>query len=302
MADDLRLAYVISAYRLPNQLVQLVDLLDESTTTFVISVDRRSDAATFEAMWRPLARRRNVHFLPRHSSPYRSFGHVRSTLGGIAHLLNARIGFDYLSVITGQDLPIKPNHEIRRQLGDAHGHGFVQHFALPDDRWSGGGLNRFSSLFIHTHNHHHSIGRRRFGGLIPHGFPFDAQPYGGSGYWTLPVDLVRYVHDFVQDNPAWVRYFATTDMPDETFFHTILLNSPHASRIRNDDLRLIDWSDRGELPKIWRSDDFDQLAAASDLFARKFDETIDGQIIERVTRELLGIVKSSIQPQVSPTR
>ncbi len=288
MTDEVRLAYVISAYRLPGQLVRLVDLLDEATTSFVISVDRRTDAATFAAMFRPLADRRNVHFLRRHSSPYRSFGHVRSTLGGIDHLVASGVAFDHLSVITGQDLPIKSNATIRQRLADADGKGFMEHFTLPDDRWSGGGLNRFSSIFLHTHNRNVSIGRRRFGGLIPRGFPFDAVPHGGSGYWTLPHDLVCYVHDFVRRNPAWVRFFRTTDMSDETFFHTILMNSPHAARIVNDDLRHIDWTDRSELPKIWRSADFDELAASDDLFARKFDETVDAAIIDRVAAELTG--------------
>ncbi len=288
MNDELRLAYVISAYRLPQQLVRLVDLLDEPTTSFVISVDRRTDDATFSAMHRPLAGRRNVHFLPRHSSPYRSFGHVRSTLGGIDHLIRSNIAFDHLSVLTGQDLPIKSNATIRRRLAEASGDGFLEHFPLPDERWSGGGLNRFSSIFLHTHDRHLSIGRRRFGGLIARGFPFAAAPYGGSGYWTLPHDLVVYIHDFVRRHPEWVRFFRTTDMPDETFFHTILMNSPHAARVVADDLRHIDWADRSELPRIWRLGDFDELAASDDLFARKFDATVDAAIIERVVDELAG--------------
>lgn len=286
--DDVRLAYVISAYRLPRQLVRLVDLLDAPGTSFVVSVDRHTHADVFAQMWRPLAGRRNVHFLPRHSSPYRGFGHVRSTLRGIDHLIRSRVPFDHLSVLTGQDLPIKSVAEIGARLGGAAGDGFMENFELPVDRWSGGGLNRFSSIFVHTHHRHLSIGRRRFGGLVPPGLPFDVTPYGGSGYWTLPRDVVAYVHEFVQDHPEWVRFFRTTDMPDETFFHTIVMNSPHAARIRNDDLRHIDWSDRSELPRIWRSGDFDELASSDDLFARKFDVTVDAAVIDRVVRELVG--------------
>ncbi len=286
MSDDHRLAYVISAYRLPDQLVRLVDLLDTETTSFVISVDRHTDDAVYAAMWQPLVGRRNVHFLPRHSSPYRSFGHVKSTLRGIDHLLGARIAFDHLSVLTGQDLPLVPNATIRARLAESDGAGFMEHFSLPDARWSGGGLNRFSSLFFHSHRANRSIGRHRFRGLIAPGFPFDAVPHGGSGYWTLPRDMVAYVHDFVARNPSWVRFFRVTDMPDETFFHTILMNSPHADRIVNDDLRCIDWTDREELPKIWRSHDFATLAESGDLFARKFDTTVDAAIIDRVVDEL----------------
>ncbi len=285
---DLRLAYVISAYRLPAQLVRLVDLLDEPTTTIVVSVDRATDAATYAAMAGPLAGRRNVHLLPRHPSPYRGFGHVRSTLGGIRYLREAGIGFDYLSVLTGQDLPIKSNAAIRERLAAADGAGFMEHFPLPDERWSGGGLNRFSSIFLHTHRSHRSLSRRRFAGLIPRGYPFGDTPYGGSGYWTLHRDQVDHVARYVRRNPRYVRFFRTTDMPDETFFHTIVMNSSHRDRIVNDDLRLIDWSDRSELPRIWRSGDFATLAAAPDLFARKFDTGVDAAIGQRVVTELCG--------------
>ena len=76
-------------------------------------------------------------------------------------------------------------------------------------------------------------------------------------------------------------------MPDETFFHTILCSSPLADRIVNDDLRLIDWSDPAERPHIFRARDFDELKCAHDLFARKFDPTVDAEVIERVVDELL---------------
>ncbi len=254
----------------------------------MVSVDRHTDAATFAAMHTPFEGRRNVHFLPRRSSPYRSFGHVRSTLGGIAHLRRAGIAFDYLSVLTGQDLPIKPIRVIAERLAAADGAGFMEHFPLPDERWSGGGLNRFSSVFVHTHRRHGSIGRRRFGGLIAREYPFAQRPYGGSGYWTLPRAQIDYIDDFVRQNPSFLRFFRTTDMPDETFFHTILMNSPHAGDIRDDDLRCIDWTDRSELPKIFRSDDFSTLATSDDLFARKFDVGVDAAIIERVVTQLVG--------------
>ncbi len=286
-ASSMTLAYVISAYRLPGQLIRLVEQLDEPSTYFVISVDRGTDQATFDTIRGALAQRRNIHILPRHSSAYRGFGHVRSTLRGIEYLLNTGIGFDYLSVLTGQDLPIKTNEKIRERLASANGHGFMEHFTLPDPRWSGGGLNRFSSVFLHTHRGNWSIGRRRFFGLIPKGFPFEQTPYGGSGYWTLSHDHVAYINEFVRRNPKFVRFFRTTDMPDETFFHTIIMNSPFAGDIVSDDLRHIDWSDRSELPRIMRMTDLATLAHTEDLFARKFDVEVDADVYSAVINELL---------------
>lgn len=285
--EKLRLAYVISAYKLPRHLVRLVDLLDEPTTSFVISVDRHTDDATFDQMLEGLTGRRNVHILPRHSSPYRSFGHVRSSLRGLAHLVDAGIPFDYVSLMTGQDMPIKSNAAIREHLAANDGMGFMEYFSLPTERWSGGGLNRLNRLFFHTHWRQFEIGRRRFGGLISRTMPFDLAPYGGWSYWTLHRDHVDYIRSYLAGNPKYVRFFSHTDISDETFFHTILCNSPLFDRIVNDDLRLIDWSDPEESPVIFRSRDFDRLKCSTDLFARKFDPTVDSEIIERIIDDLL---------------
>lgn len=285
--DELRLAYIISAYKLPDHLVRLVDLLDEPTTSFVVSIDRYTDDQTYHRMLAGLTGRRNVHVLPRHSSPYRSFGHVRSTLRGIEYLYAANIPFDYLSLMTGQDLPIKTNGVIREHLAANVGFGFLESFPLPTERWSGGGLNRLNRLFLHTHRRDYSIGRRRFGGLIARTFPFDLQPFGGSGYFTLYRDQIDEIRRFLATNRSYARFFAHTDMSDETFFHTILCNSSMADRLVNDNLRYIDWSNPAEIPSLLRARDFDALKCASELFARKFDPTVDAEVIDRVVDELL---------------
>ena len=45
-------------------------------------------------------------------------------------------------------------------------------------------------------------------------------------------------------------------------------------------LRYIDW-ERGA-PYVFRSDDFEDLINSSCLFARKFDSTVDREIIEKI--------------------
>ena len=45
-------------------------------------------------------------------------------------------------------------------------------------------------------------------------------------------------------------------------------------------MRHIDWK-RGK-PYIFRNDDFDELISSNCMFARKFDEKIDNEIIEKI--------------------
>ena len=49
-------------------------------------------------------------------------------------------------------------------------------------------------------------------------------------------------------------------------------------------MREVDWN-RGD-PYVWRIDDFDTLMSSEKLFARKFDEKVDNEIINKLTKVL----------------
>ena len=70
---------------------------------------------------------------------------------------------------------------------------------------------------------------------LPGGMYFgDLTPYHGSMYWSLTSDCIRYICDFVKDNPAFVEIHRNIVTPDEVFFHTILKHSPFAAAITHD--------------------------------------------------------------------
>jgi hypothetical protein len=77
------------------------------------------------------------------------------------------------------------------------------------------------------------------------------------------------------------------DIPDEIFFHTIILNSPFATNVVNDDLRCIDISERRG-PRIWRKSDLEILAQSRGLIARKFDTVVDSEILDLIDLKLLS--------------
>src|SRR5690348_845934 len=62
----MKLAYIISAYKNPEQLVRLVHALDEGSTSFWLHVDKRTDDSTFHRMTCGLSDIGRVRFLPRH--------------------------------------------------------------------------------------------------------------------------------------------------------------------------------------------------------------------------------------------
>lgn len=61
--------------------------------------------------------------------------------------------------------------------------------------------------------------------------------------------------------------------------------------IIRDAMRYIDWT-RGN-PYIFRSADFEQLMSSDRMFARKFDEKVDFDIVERIFEVLNGQTSDS---------
>ena len=66
----MNVAYIISAYKLPELLVRLVRRLDAPGTSTFIHVDARTHDGIYNAMAAPLARLPHVRFLPRHPCEY----------------------------------------------------------------------------------------------------------------------------------------------------------------------------------------------------------------------------------------
>jgi hypothetical protein len=119
------------------------------------------------------------------------------------------------------------------------------------------------------------------------------EPYSGHACWALSRGTCQYLVDFAASNPHMEEYFQNTFVPEESFFHTILGNSPIRSRIRKNFV-YADWStSEGHHPamlndehvrmfetmeKVWVEDEW---GPGEMLFARKFsDSRLD--LVERI--------------------
>ena len=117
--------------------------------------------------------------------------------------------------------------------------------------------------------------------------PGNLKPFAGSGYWCLSNNSAKLVHNFVKQNPRFYNFFKYVYVPDEIMFQTILLNSQVSQNLINGNLRCIDWSDEIYRPRVWRKHDIDTLGKSNGLIARKFDATVDSEVLDVIDRELL---------------
>jgi hypothetical protein len=286
---DMRLAYIVSAYKLPDQLARLVAALDSQTCHFFIHVDRKTDNAVYQRMVTRLASRANVHFLARHRCYYGGFGHVRATIKGIDEIFRQRIPFDYAILLTGQDYPIKSNEEIDAFFETHNGSSFIEHFRVPSDEWAFRGMDRIESWHVRLGPRYFHFPRRPGGGFRRR-FLAGFQPFGGSAYWCLSREGAEYVNRFLQQNLSYVRFFKYVNVPEEMFFHTILLNSPLKVSVVNDDLRYLEWRNPAVAggPAVLTKDDFGKIVSSPKLFARKFDMTHDAEVLDMIDATIRG--------------
>jgi hypothetical protein len=290
----MELAYIISAYQYPEQLIRLVHRLNADATSFFVHVDKKTDERIYRDMVDGLGGLRNVRFVRRHRCEWGGYGHVAATLEGIAEIVRTGTRFDYALLLTGQDYPIKSNEQIAGFLQTHKDKLFLEYFPLPADVWVNrgiaGGMDRIEAW-------HWRIGKRhvRFppGHRLPikRRFPKAFRPFGGSSYWCLPRDCIRYIYELTSRDRTFTRFFRYVDVPDEIVFQTIVLNSPFREMAVNDNLRYIDWKDADAgSPAILRKSDFGKLMSSPKLFARKFDIRVDAEVLNLIDQKILDLV------------
>lgn len=300
--SSMNLACIISAHKNARQLARLIRALATATTTFFVHIDLGTPDPQYRQMRRALATlegEADVHFLKRYRTPWGGFGLVRAAVAGLSAAVNLRErAFDYVVSLTGQDYPIRPNAEIHEELTRGGGRSFMVSWPLPFAKWRNGGLDRFQC------RHWTALGRRfrlpvraasgamrakapirrALNRMLPRARPFleGFKPFGGGAFWWLARSHAEYALSYLRANPSYSRYFRHVSIPDEMFFQTLLLNSPVAAQIVNDDLRYVDWKVGGSHPRTLGREDLTRLIGSGRLVARKFDESADSVVLDMI--------------------
>jgi hypothetical protein len=301
----MKLACIMLAHHLPEQLASLLPALRHPRVRVYLHIDRRKSMAPFaEALAE--TDMEGLSLLPRRTTRWGGPELVDVSLDGLSR--GVTDGCQYFVLLSGQDFPLRPIEEILEFAEAAGDRSYVESFALPSSRWRFGGRDRTdfysydllgrretciprgedTSFFNWRGRLLNAALRLRTALKPPRRFPPYLRPFGGSQWWNLSRAAADYVLRFLDEHPDYRTYHHYTLAPDELFFQSILLGTGFTGRyeVVNDSLRFMAWPGDASHPRTLTAEDLPAMLASEKLFARKFDEAVDGTIMERLAEQI----------------
>lgn len=295
----LKHAYLIMVHEYTLVLECLVQLLDNENNGIYIHIDRKTtsfEKKKIEAL-RRLVRRSEIYIFSR----YKVFWGTNSIVKVQISMLTRAVageGYDYYHFLSGADLPVKSNSEIQKFFEENYGKEFV-HF----------GTEKYQQDIQQRYNVYHffvrQLGRKRDKRFwvsaetyslavqrrlhIDRTKKLDFSFFGGSNWCSITKEFAVYL---LKNFHKYERAFRFSQISDEAIWQTIVMDSPYRNHLyvygfeNNYEacVRYIDW-ERGT-PYVFQKNDFKDLTASRCMFARKFDEKCDTEIVEHLFRLL----------------
>jgi hypothetical protein len=205
---------------------------------------------------------------------------------------------EYFHLLSGQDYPIKPVSAFLSFMEENRGKEFLEYHTLPYADWGNGTYTRYQYFFLHDlFNYKTQRGRYWVSKALHYQRKWNLQRrlpdhfgtiYGGCCWFTLSRPCIKYILDYTESSPSFLNRLKYTFAPEETYFHSVVLNSPFRNKVINRSLRYVDWTYKnGNYPANLDINDFDVLQKSNAFFARKFISSLSDRLIEKIDNKLL---------------
>jgi core-2/I-Branching enzyme len=290
----MKIAYLMLLHKDPVLFKRTVPILSSENCEFFVHIDRKSDIRQFSVI-----NGYNIRFCePRLPVYWSEFSQIEATMLLIQQALDCAVHYDYFVFLQGSTFPLRSGEYIESFLQENREWQFMNLVKMPAPGYPLSKINvlRYTSdkpvrRFAMRALAKLGLAERDYRRYLP-----KLDPYAGHACWAMSRDACQYVLEFAFSNPHVEAYFRDTFVPEESFFQTILGNSPFARRIRKLFV-YADWPTPGAHPamlddkhlrffeaheKVWIDDEW---GSGEMLFARKFSDD-DLHLVER-TEEMI---------------
>jgi hypothetical protein len=278
-----KIAIMMLVHKNEKQVQRLINHLSKDFDVYV-HIDKRSEME--------ITGQENVFAFKEYKTYWGSFNQIMATLFLLKTAYENH--YDRYILISGQDLPLLTNKEIKEYF-EGNNNEYLDISKTPrKDKHPKHTIERLTGDYINrkydkTNQKFKILFRLRrkavyiFGRIFPRKIEYDL--YGGSNWTNYSHGCVKKLFEYLENDKNYIKRYKWTDCADEIFFQTIIHQLKDINII-NDDLRYVDWESGPEKPRILREDDYEKLKDTKALFGRKFDETIDHNIIEKIYKKI----------------
>jgi hypothetical protein len=268
-----KVVYFIALYKQPRQFAWLWRALQNPVDYFIVHIDRNAPPEIHNEVRRIAGERDNVRYLQSIPTAWGGWSLCRIELDAIALALGWRSDWSFFINLSGQDYPARPVDEIRDFLSRHEGTSFVD-------------VRPVNAEPFHIRRRAYTLSLERNGKVrrfpIPVLYPWwPSIEWYGLGWHILAHDFCAWLADAAL-TPAVCRRLKYARLPCENFMQVLLMSSPFRDRVIRDDKRFGLWSQDRTGHAVLTRNDFDALRRSSALFCRKFDETVDTEVLLRM--------------------
>lgn len=282
----MKLIFLIVCHKVtPSLLYNLKKFSTFKNSKILVHIDKKSNFGENE-----LLKADNIFYMKEHFDiRWGSVSQVITTYQMMLEIKNEE--FDYLSLMSGEDLFIRSEEEFVSFLKSHNGQEFIgvindnNTFYDPKDRF----LYKYSSSFFNPNPTFTNKFFMLFNTLLfKLGFLKNKkkQPYKnfykGSNWFTISKKTVELIINDIEKKEL-LDYFKNSFCIDEVIFQTIIVNNSFLNRIYliNDNvsdnkmsLRYINWTDGPEYPKLLKKKDLMQKFDNDIFFVRKVSPAV----------------------------
>ncbi|WP_062560795.1 DUF5928 domain-containing protein [Paracoccus aminovorans] len=269
-----RIAFILLCHKDPKGVIAQAKRLTATGDYVSIHFDGRANPKDFDAIRAALADNPSVVFAQRRwKCGWGEWSLVGATLEAVRSAVAAFPLATHFYMLSGDCMPIK-SAEYARAFLDTEDCDYIESFDFFESDWIKTGFKEERLIYRHWFNErtrkwlfYASYDLQKRLGLT-RSIPADIQVMIGSQWWCLRRQTVEKVLEFCAARSDVMRFFATTWIPDETFFQTIVPHVVPRKQIRSRTLTYLVFTDYG-MPVTFYNDQYDLLMGQDYLFARK---------------------------------
>ncbi|XP_050427984.1 xylosyltransferase oxt isoform X2 [Adelges cooleyi] len=292
--------------RAVRQVYRLIKALFHRDHYFFIHVDARHDYMFRELLKIELTLSNVRLSRRRHSTIWGGASLLTTLVDAMTDLVQSSWDWDFVINLSESDFPIKSNDALVRFLAANREKNFVKSHGREVQQFiQKQGLDK---TFVECEARMWRVGEKE----LPKGIVWD----GGSDWLALSRPFVNYLVTGDKLISGLMQFFKYTLLPAESFFHTVLRNSPFCNSYIDNNLHVTNWKRWlgckcqyrhvvdwcGCSPNVFRSDDWNRIKNTEKkqvYFARKFEPVVSLTIIDMVEVWLYGNYPNDMKNRLS---